>query len=97
MMGGNGGMMNGGGMMGGSGMMGGGFMWGLGGGLSAISLGAGIISIVGGYLIYKKPESSSGWGIAIVISSVVGLVTLSGFVIGPILGIIGGILALIKR
>ena len=96
-MGGSGGMMGEGGGMMGSGMMGGGFMWGLGVGASAISLGAGIVSILGGYLIYKKPETSSGWGIAIVISSVVGLVTLSGFIVGPILGIIGGILALTKK
>ena len=92
MMGGNGGMMRDSG-----GMMGGGLMWGLGAGFTAISLGAGIISILGGYLIYKKPDTSKGWGIAIVISGVVGLVTLSGFIIGPILGIIGGILALTKK
>lgn len=98
MIGGSSGMMDGaGGMMGGRGMMGGGFMWGLGVGASAISLGAGIVSILGGYLICKKPETSSGWGVAIVISSVVGLVTLSGFIVGPILGIIGGILALTRR
>lgn len=98
MMGGSGGMMGGGdGMTGGGAMMGGGLMWGLGVGASAISLGAGIVSILGGYLIYKKPETSSGWGIAIVISSVVGLVILSGFIVGPILGIIGGILALTRR
>lgn len=84
-------------MGGGNGMMGGGFMWGLGMGASAISLGAGIVSILGGYLIYKKPASSRGWGIAIVISGVMGLVTLNGFIVGPILGIIGGILALTRR
>ncbi|MCI0560279.1 MAG: hypothetical protein MN733_17470 [Nitrososphaera sp.] len=93
-----GGMMGGtGGMMGSGGMMSGGFMWGLGLGSFAISLGAGAVSIVGGYSIYKKPGSSSSWGIAILISGIVGLIGLSGFIIGPILGIIGGILALTRK
>jgi hypothetical protein len=92
MMGGNGGMMDGSGSM-----MGSGFMWGLGWGVTAIWLGAGTVSIAGGYLLYKKPESSSGWGTAIVISGVVGLVTSSGFIVGPILGVIGGILALTRK
>ena len=95
--------MGGGNMMGegdgmiGGGMMGGGFMWGLGLGSFAISLGAGIVSILGGYLIHKKSGSTSGWGMAIVIAGVVGLVTLSGFIVGPILGIIGGILSLTRK
>lgn len=94
----DGGMMGGSGsMMGGRGMMNGGLMWGLGVGASAISVGAGVVSILGGYLIYKKPESSNGWGIAIVVSSVAGLVTVSGFIVGPVLGIIGGALALTRK
>ncbi|MEW6604038.1 MAG: hypothetical protein AB1351_05035 [Thermoproteota archaeon] len=88
----------GGGMMGGGfDMMSGGFMWAAVGTMSAISIGAGAVSVVGGYSIYKKPESANMWGVAILISGIVGLFGMGGFIIGPILGIIGGILALTKR
>ncbi len=97
----------GGGMMGGSGggwgmMMGGGgspgaFMWMAVGVVSAISIGAGIVSILGGYSIYKKPASAGAWGAAVLVAGIVGLFGMGGFFIGPILGIIGGILALVKR
>lgn len=88
----------GGGMMGGGwGMMPGGFAGWAVGIMSAISIGAGALSLAGGYAIHKKPESRSMWGIAILVASIVGLVGMSGFFIGPILGIIGGILALAKK
>jgi hypothetical protein len=87
-----------GGMMGGGlGMMSGGFVWAAVGTMSAISIGAGAVSAIGGYSIYKKPESASTWGVAILISGIVGLFGMGGFIIGPILGVIGGILALTKR
>lgn len=86
-------------MMGGGGwgmMSGGYFTWAVGT-MAAISLAAGGLTIVGGYAIYAKPASSSIWGIGILVASIVGLVTMSGFFIGPLLGIIGGILALTKK
>jgi hypothetical protein len=78
-------------------MSGSSFMWTAVGVVSAISIGSGVVSIIGGYSIYKKPESSSKWGVAILIASIVGLIGMSGFFIGPILGIIGGILALTMK
>ncbi len=63
----------------------------------AISLGAGVVSVVGGYSIYRNNAGSSTWGIAILIAGVVGLIVMSGFFVGPILGIIGGILALVRK
>ena len=97
--------MTGGSMMGctGCGMMmfGSSFRWNMAGIMAgimaAISIGAGVVSIVGGYTIYKKAESLSKWSVAILVSSIVGLVSMSGFFIGPVLGIIGGILALTKN
>ena len=65
--------------------------------ISAISIGTGIVLIVGGYLIYRKPESATPWGIAILVASIVSLLSIGGFIIGPILGIIGGILALTRK
>ena len=95
------GWMSGNSMMGctGCGMMtsGSSFMWAAVGILTAISIGAGAVSVIGGYSIYKKQESSNTWGIAILVASIVGLIGMSGFFIGPVLGIIGGILALTKK
>lgn len=65
--------------------------------ISAISIGTGIVLIVGGYLIHRKPESAMPWGIAILVASIVSLLSIGGFIIGPILGIIGGILALTRK
>jgi len=78
-------------------MFGSSFMWNMVGIMAAISIGAGVVSIVGGYSIYKKPESLSKWSVAVLVSSIVGLVSMSGFFIGPVLGIFGGILALTKN
>lgn len=62
-----------------------------------ISIGTGVILIIGGYSIYRKPESAGRWGIAILVASVVSLFGMGGFLIGTILGIIGGILALTRK
>jgi hypothetical protein len=70
------------------------FMWTAIAVISAIAIGIGAILIIGGYLIYRKPESAGKWGVAILVASIVGLFGMGGFFIGPILGIIGGILAL---
>lgn len=82
---------------GGWGMMSGGyFTWAVGT-MAVVSLAAGALTIAGGYSIHVKPASASIWGIGILIASIVGLLTMSGFFIGPVLGIIGGILALTKK
>ncbi|HXV45513.1 MAG TPA: hypothetical protein VD736_02460 [Nitrososphaera sp.] len=84
-------------MMGGNGWgaMSGYFGWAVGT-MAAISLAAGAVAIAGGYAIYRNPASANVWGVGILIASIVGLFTMSGFFIGPVLGIIGGILALKK-
>ncbi len=65
--------------------------------VSVISIGTGVILITGGYFIYGKPESAGKWGVAILVASVVSLFSMGGFFIGPILGIIGGVLALTRK
>lgn len=78
-------------------MMPGGFAPWTVGTMSALSIGAGSVLIAGGYAIYRKPESASAWGIGIVVASIVALFGMGGFFIGPILGIVGGVLALSKK
>ena len=65
--------------------------------IPVISVVTGIILIIGGYSIYKSPGSEGKWGIAILITSIVSLFGMGGFLIGSILGIIGGITALTRR
>jgi hypothetical protein len=65
--------------------------------IPVISIGTGVTLIIGGYLIYRKPESADKWGIAILVASIVSLFGMGGFFIGTIVGIIGGILALTRR
>jgi hypothetical protein len=48
-------------------MSGSSLMWAMVGIMAVISIGAGAVSIVGGYSIYKKPASSTSWGIAILV------------------------------
>ena len=83
--------LNFGGMMGG-GMMPwmGGFFW----TFAIISIILGILILVGAVMLYTKPEQTKTWGTVILVLAVVSLFFGGGFLIGAILGIIGGILAL---
>jgi hypothetical protein len=65
--------------------------------IPVISIVTGVILIIGGYSIYKSPESEGKWGIAILVTSIASLFGMGGFLIGSILGIIGGITALTRR
>lgn len=45
-------------------------------------------------MIYRKPAQKTAWGVVILVFSILSIVTGGGFIIGFILGIIGGALAL---
>ena len=45
-------------------------------------------------MLYTNPGSRSIWGILIIVFSVLSFFGFGGFIIGAILGIIGGVLAL---
>lgn len=83
-------------MMGGWGMQQGLFA-GMVGTVSGISLAAGGVVVLGAYSMHVKPESKNVWGVGLLVASIVGLFGMGGFLIGPVLGIIGGILALAKK
>lgn len=91
------GMMSGfGGMMGGyRGMMDDvGFPYVMMDGLMLVSLVSGILVIVGAVMIDIHPSQSRTWGIIVLIFSIVSLVGMGGFLIGAVLGVAGGALAL---
>lgn len=91
------GMMSGfGGMMGGvrSMMDDVGFPYAMLDGLMLVSLVSGILVIVGAVMIDIHPSQSRTWGIIMLIFSIVSFVGMGGFLIGAVLGIAGGALAL---
>jgi hypothetical protein len=97
---GNFGMMDGlGGMMGGyRDMMGGfGFPYGIMSGLMLVSLVSGVLVIVGAVMINIHPSQSYTWGIIVLVFSIISFVGMGGFLIGAVLGVVGGVLALTWR
>ncbi len=93
-----------GGMMGGyyPGMMGG--YRGFGGAVTSVLLVMGIggivigaIMILGSFMLRTRPETHTTWGIVILILSIVSFIEGGGFFIGAILGIVGGILAMVWK
>jgi hypothetical protein len=72
--------------------------YGIGGalaGFGVLALFFGFVVLVSGIYLYFSPDQHVGVGIAIVILSLLSLIGGGGFVIGLILGVIGGILAIV--
>lgn len=65
--------------------------------LTAIGLIFGVLVLLAAILLHIKPGNKKVWGIIIVIFSVPSVVTGGGFIIGFILGIIGGSLSLSRK
>jgi hypothetical protein len=61
-------------------------------GIGIVGIICGIIIIVGAAAARKNPSSAKGWGIGIIVLSLVSLISLGGFGIGFLLALIGGIL-----
>jgi len=55
-----------------------------------------IITFIGAYLIYMPGREMIG-GIVVLIFSIISIITGGGFIIGMILGIVGGILGFMKK
>ena len=90
-----------GGMMGGYyGMMSGyyGLMGGYGGGwfyaFSVIGIISGILVLTGAIMLYNEPSRAYTWGILILVFSVLSFLGMGGFMLGALLGVVGGVLAL---
>jgi hypothetical protein len=92
-----------GGMMGGfSGMMGGfqGMMGSLGipfgfiSGLFLRGLVSGVLVMIGALMLNTRPTEHTAWGIIILVFSAISILGMGGFLVGAILGIVGGALAI---
>jgi hypothetical protein len=65
--------------------------------LTAVGLIFGVLVLLGAILLRIKPVNKKAWGIMILVFSIPSVVTGGGFIIGFILGIIGGALALSRK
>lgn len=63
--------------------------------LGGIAVAFGVVIIVGAYLIWTRMEATGA--VIVLIFSVLSIFVGSGWLIGLILGVIGGILALLKK
>ncbi len=64
--------------------------------LTALGLTSGVLVLLGAIMLYMRPVHKKAWGILIVVFSIPSVITGGGFIIGFILGIIGGSLVLRK-
>ena len=62
--------------------------------LTALGLIFGVLVLLGAIMLHKKPANKKVWGIIIVLFSIPSVITGGGFLIGWILGILGGVSAL---
>jgi hypothetical protein len=65
--------------------------------LSSLSIGPGVVSIIGGYNIYKEPKNKRNWALVVLTASVIALFGMGGLGIGAILGIIAGVTGMVLR
>jgi hypothetical protein len=64
--------------------------------IAVIALICGALVLFGAIMLRIKPENKKAWGILITVFSIPSVITGGGFIIGFILGIVGGFLALRK-
>jgi len=58
--------------------------------IAVIGLICGALVLLGAVMLQAKPENGKAWGIMIIVFSIPSVVTGGGFIVGFILGIIGG-------
>jgi hypothetical protein len=66
-------------------------------GLSVLGLACGVIVVVGSFMLSLRPLEHVKWGVLIVVFSGVSFVSMGGWFVGAILGVVGGALALAWR
>ena len=72
-------------------LLGGGSFFGL---FGVVGLVFGILVIVGAVMLYNQPSQHTTWGVIVLVFSISSIVSLGGFLVGLILGTIGGALAI---
>jgi len=85
-------------------------MWGMMGGMMTwlglmflgmffvvVMLISGVVVLTASVMLQSRPAQAQTWGLLMLVFSVIGLLGMGGFVIGSVLGIIAGVLALTWR
>lgn len=65
--------------------------------LVVIGVVSGAIILLSALMMSSRPSESSKWGVIVLVFSVLSLFGMGGFLIGAVLGIVGGILAIAKH
>jgi hypothetical protein len=65
--------------------------------VSVIGIASAVIVIYGAFSIRDKPAARTTWGALILAFSLISLLSMGGFLVGAVLGILGGILAMVSR
>lgn len=65
--------------------------------LVVIGVVSGAIILLSALMMNSRPSESSKWGVIVLVFSVLSLFGMGGFLIGAVLGIVGGILAIAKH
>jgi len=63
-------------------------------GIGAFGLASGVIVLVSAILLMASPTQRKTWGVLVLVFSVLSFLGAGGFVVGAVLGIVGGIMAL---
>jgi len=75
-----------------------GMMMGFAPALTVVGIASGVMVILGSVMVYTHPSESQLWGAIILAFSVVSIIGgMGGFLVGLILGVVGGVLALTWR
>lgn len=61
---------------------------------AVLGLVSGVTILTGAIMMNSRPEQRRTWGIVVLVFAIVSLLGMGGFIIGAILGIVGGALAL---
>lgn len=70
------------------------FVFGIIWAVSIVILVFGVIVLLSAVMLYRNPKSKTTWGVLILLFSILSILGGGGFLVGTILGIIGGALAL---
>ncbi len=62
---------------------------------AAVGLVSGVGVVVGSLMMYTKPAKTHVWGALVLVFSLVSFFGMGGFFLGGLLGIVGGILAIV--
>jgi hypothetical protein len=62
-----------------------------------IGIVTGGLVLIGAIMLYRAPRDHVAWGIVILVFSVISLISMGGFLIGALVGVVGGLLALVRE